>query len=50
MTALPEEHTGRYRCPVCPFGFHSLKDKKVHLRDEHPRPNHQRKGKQGARR
>jgi hypothetical protein len=35
MTAMPIEHTGRYRCPACPLGFHTLQDKKHHLRESH---------------
>lgn len=38
MTALPFEYEGRYRCPVCPLGFHTLQDKKKHVRVAHPRP------------
>lgn len=42
MTAIPPEHEGRYRCPVCPFGFHSLSEKKHHLKTVHPRPKSER--------
>lgn len=35
MTALPFEYEGRYRCPVCPLGFHSLPEKKQHIRIHH---------------
>lgn len=38
MTALPFEYEGRYRCPVCPRGFASLKDKRTHIKHEHPKP------------
>lgn len=38
MTAIPPEWEGRFRCPACPLGFHTLQDKKHHIRAEHPRP------------
>lgn len=38
MTAIPFEHEGRYRCPVCPKGFWSLTDKKHHIKTTHPKP------------
>lgn len=29
---------GKYRCPVCPNkGFHTIGDKKRHVRTEHPK-------------
>lgn len=37
MTAIPDEHTGRYGCPVCPLRFTTLSEKKAHIREDHPR-------------
>lgn len=44
MTSIPIEHTGRYRCPACPRGFHSLRAKKLHMKAEHPRKKVKNRG------
>ena len=37
MTAIPIEFEGRYKCPVCPRGYHTLADKKHHIKTKHPK-------------
>lgn len=38
MATASLQHTGRFDCPVCPHRFHTLHEKKQHLRTQHPKP------------
>lgn len=38
LAGIELEEVGRYDCPVCAKRFETLRDKRIHLKAEHPRP------------
>jgi hypothetical protein len=37
LAGIEIEEVGRYGCPVCAKRFETLRDKRIHLKSEHPR-------------